>query len=269
MSKERVAIETITPAVAARLLAVNTGNRVQRRKRVDGLGRDWAGGHAQLSNDAIAVTGPSLADPRRLLNGQHRCEASVETDVEFRAIVLFNASEPSREIMDVGGRRFAWDEIEPPFEKTKQAAAPIVRAYTTGALSVMGPNVQISSREILATWREHSELSTACEFIPRIMPFAGSTAGVVGALALMMVADRKAALGFAESLATGAGIDGPELVLRERLIGAKGMSVRGSTVAAWCIKAWNAKRSGAPLSRIQIREGEAFPLVAGHPPVKP
>lgn len=265
MSKERVAIEVITPAIAACLLAVNEGNRSQRSKRVDALARDWASGHALLSNDAIVVTGPSLADPRRLLNGQHRCEAGLSTGVAFRSIVLFGANEPSREIMDVGGRRFAWDEIAPPFEKTKQAAATLVRAYTDGVLSVTGPSQQVSAREILETWRSHAGLSAACEFIPRLMPVAGSVAGVVASLALMIMADRASALAFAEDLASGAGIAGPELVLRERLTGSKGTSTRSATVAAWCVKAWNAKRTGTPLSRLTIREGESFPSVHGHP----
>lgn len=95
-------IETVTPAIAARWLGLNVGNRSKRENRVDmyaeNMGKErWVDGVATIQfngND-------------KLLNGQHTLEAVVRSGVPIVANIVRGLPAEARQVIDTGlGRTF-------------------------------------------------------------------------------------------------------------------------------------------------------------------
>lgn len=83
---------TITPELAAEWLEKNTLNRTLRQTRVTVYARAMSRGLWKYNYQPIILDGAG-----RLIDGQHRLWACVESGVSFDSDVIFNAS---REIMD-------------------------------------------------------------------------------------------------------------------------------------------------------------------------
>ena len=133
---ERVEIVNVTPQIAATLLAVNTANRRLKTRVVAQLAESLAGGRFLLAPDAIAVTGPSVRDPRSCLNGQHRLHACVDSGVPFRCILYFGAEPGVYEVCDRQSRRSVADALRSRGVISASlfaATLSVVYAYRRGA----------------------------------------------------------------------------------------------------------------------------------------
>lgn len=99
-----IGIETVTPKMAADLLASNTINRNMRTLRVNRYANDMKAGAWHIGNDAIAI-----ATDGTLLNGQHRLSAVVQSGVAVDMLILRNAAKESMSAMDTGAVRTSAD----------------------------------------------------------------------------------------------------------------------------------------------------------------
>lgn len=102
----RFEIIDVTPTLAGQLLNANTGNRRLRKDHVHDLAQRMRRGEWRLSPEAISfdVNG-------RLIDGQHRLNAIVDSGVTCRMLVVFDAPAESFAVIDQGIRRSIADVL--------------------------------------------------------------------------------------------------------------------------------------------------------------
>lgn len=91
-------IVTITPAMAAAMLARNNGNRSVRRNRVSGYARDMAAGRWH-PDTAEAI---KFSPEGELLDGQHRLLACVDAKAPFTTLVAYGVPADAHYALDTG-----------------------------------------------------------------------------------------------------------------------------------------------------------------------
>lgn len=104
----------ITPELAASWLKYNTGNRKLPLGNMKYYSRLIQTGEFLLTHQAIAFTG-TKEDPQRLLDGQTRLNAVVNTGISIYQWVFWNASEHTFPALDGGKQRsfvdhHGWDK---------------------------------------------------------------------------------------------------------------------------------------------------------------
>jgi len=108
MSTIETKIVTITPELAKQLLHFNIGNRKMREKQV----KYWAGclktSSVTLSHQGVALVG-DLINPIRVLDGQHRLQAIVDTGISCDFLIAMHVPENSFENLDNGLSRTMTD----------------------------------------------------------------------------------------------------------------------------------------------------------------
>jgi hypothetical protein len=107
----------ITPELARRLLELNGTNRKIAARHVDKYARDMAALRWLVNGETIKFSGdanifdkdgqfvPSLADVTRLIDGQHRLNACVQSGRSFNAIVVTGLRETAFEGLDRGAKK--------------------------------------------------------------------------------------------------------------------------------------------------------------------
>jgi hypothetical protein len=100
-NRMKLSVITITPEIAARFLAVNLGNRQLRRGNVAYWRSAIIGNAVSLTHQGIAIAG-TIEDPIRLIDGQHRLAAIVETGISVDFVVCENAPLESFKNLDNG-----------------------------------------------------------------------------------------------------------------------------------------------------------------------
>lgn len=93
-------VTTLTPALAAQLMERNPDNRKIRQRHVGRLA------HA-IQTGAYALNGETLIVSRDgwLNDGQHRCQAVVETGTGIPAVIVFGVERETRSTVDTGDKR--------------------------------------------------------------------------------------------------------------------------------------------------------------------
>ena len=76
--KMRLSVMTVTPELAEKFLSVNYVNRQVRARNVLYWKTAIIGNAIPLTHQGIAITG-TIDNPKRLIDGQHRCLAIIET----------------------------------------------------------------------------------------------------------------------------------------------------------------------------------------------
>ena len=95
---------TITPKLAEKLLKKNIGNRTMNKGNLKYWERQLKEGSAILSHQGIAISG-NLSRPKRLLDGQHRLQAIVNTGIAFRTMLFTCCVEDTFRVLDSGRSR--------------------------------------------------------------------------------------------------------------------------------------------------------------------
>lgn len=101
-----VAVEVITPAIAKKMLEGNTDNRKLRRQRVAQYTDAMKRGMWEIQNDAITISKTG-----KLLNGQHRLTAIVESDQPCQCVVLRGVEDSAFTAIDSGLSRTVNDSL--------------------------------------------------------------------------------------------------------------------------------------------------------------
>lgn len=267
----RVCIETVTPEMATALLNANENNRPLRQGHLDNLARAQREGRWRLTNDAITVTGDSFENPGRVINGQHRLYACIESGTPIDVVVLFGADEDSYAVLDSGIKRQARDSISEKNAAIKAAVARMVLEYERGqvrAKSRGNGSVAPSNDEVVRAYHSRPAVARVVEaYMLGLKKLLRSPVGVLSAAAIFTEADAEDGHRFLSALIDGEGLKaGPVLALRNRLISdtARGRVAAPATMVL-TLKAWNAHRSGAGHVRAQLRDDDRAPPVVGYP----
>jgi len=115
----------ITPGIARDYLTHNVSNRRLTRSIVNLYIRLLSAGQFKISNDAICFDKTG-----KLLNGQHRLTACVESGIAFDCFVAHNMPTESFAVMDNGKNRTAGDVLHIQDVKESSSVAAIIRRYT-------------------------------------------------------------------------------------------------------------------------------------------
>lgn len=231
---------TITPAIAAEILLMNTANRPISSLNVDRYAKDMLAGRWKLNGETIKISSNGV-----LIDGQHRLLACIKSGSKFSTLIIRGLDQSSFDTIDTGRRRSAGDIV---------AIEKIPNANTVAA----GSRIVIAVKKGYLSYRNTVTPSDVMEFIhanPGILRSSRSVTGTRHILAEgtacglhFLFAERDEALAdqFFEELKTGVGlsINDPVYILREKLIRYKSGKSRISAEErlALVIRAFNMRR---------------------------
>jgi len=155
-------IVEVTPDTAAKWLGQNIGNRNLRRQKVLQYARDMRESNWQLSGQAIQFDWDG-----RLIDGQHRLEAVIESGVTIQALVVKGLDPRSREVIDTGAKRSASDALKfAGFAQDPTLLAAVARladarenGYLRTAMAASVPS--LSNPDVIAWAERNAEVGSA------------------------------------------------------------------------------------------------------------
>jgi hypothetical protein len=255
-------LKTITPEYASSLLVRNVGNRALSRSHVESLAKEMRAGRWKVNGDTICVNGS------RLIDGQHRLQAVVESGVTIQSLVVTDLPSDVFDTKDVGKRRSPGDTLSVlgvPNAARLAAALALVDAYCTGRGDV---RVHYTNTEVEGLMHKY----------PDVMASIQSTVNGKSLLQpsvldachyLFSQKDKGLADEFVVKVLKGTGLTEGSAwyVLRERLVANSLSKAKLSRpyLMALCIKAWNCERSGKTVRCLRWREKgdavEPYPVI--------
>ncbi len=237
----------VTPTMAGAMLAHNTNNRPCTEKKVKHYARQMASGDWRHTRVPII-----FSDQGRLIDGQHRLSACIESDTSFTTDVAFGAPDESFAFIDVGKGRTSGDIF--PIHGVQNAsimAAATGWVYRYDQGNIYHSNLgNVTAAELYAEFIKHPDL-------PRSTPQCTAFKKSRLASPSMMVAMhylcarkcRQDADRFFEVANEGIGAKSktdPALVLHKRLIknATNQEKLPISIIAGLTLTAWNRYREG-------------------------
>lgn len=239
-------IVDISPTMAADWLEHNTGNRKEKRGKIDCYTRDMSYGRWSLTGEPIIFDREGV-----LRNGQNRLLACVRSGASFRSVVMWGVEPEAFKNMDRGASRTVGDVlgIEGIGDSNQLAGAAAFlwrseKGYAFGG----GGATQPTSEETLDVLERHPEIKNSLRW-----KLGATKAGLTPSLAIYLhyrfaCLNAAKADAFFERLYSGEDLSSgnPILTLRNQLLA--GLRLRQPLLvqqrAAWTILAWNAYRKG-------------------------
>jgi hypothetical protein len=256
----------ITPEIAASMLTTNVRNRPISRKHVTRLAEAMRRGDWELNGSTVKV-----AATGRLLDGQHRLSACVESGVAFDTLVVCGLPEETFSTIDQvsSGRKIADVLAIENGANMKNVAAALAVIYQFGTFHELPANDgpardQFSvgvARAMLAKHPGVIDSVAASNVIP-----IWRNAQCAAVHYLFGMVDGELANDFADVMRNGSSqIRRPFNVFREGLIRLRSSSATPNRrdAAARAIKAFNAERSGRRVGILTWRSNEEFPQIDG------
>ena len=260
LAKNKITTEvtTITPVIAETILSGNTHNRPIRNSVIDDYADQMKRKQWLLNGEAIVIDTSG-----KLLDGQHRLWACIESKSEFETVVVRGVDPETFATIDTGSKRSAGDVLHiaglTKNHKTVAAAACICLDYRVGNLSGSGKSLRrkASRQDILKFCEKNPQLQRWVEDASVGTSWVKSyAANVAAVIYLGSLKYREQAEEFMLGWMTGEnlGSKSPILALRNRLGTEKRMS------RAWriglIIHAWNAFVDKRPLTMIRPAKGK-------------
>lgn len=257
---------TITPETAAAMLTTNAMNRPISRAHVERLSGAMQRGEWELNGATIKV-----ASTGRLLDGQHRLTACVESGKPFKTLVVRGLPESAFGTIDQIARSRKISDvlaIETGANMKNVVAALMVlyQMRTLGEVTVSvgracdGFSVSVA-REMLL---KHPGIIESVSVSNSIPMFRNAQCAALHYL--FGIVDGDLAGEFADVLRSGSTkLRRPFNMFREGLIRLRATSAVPSRrdASARAIKAFNAERIGKSVSILTWRANEEFPLIDG------
>lgn len=261
----------VTPEMAAKLLLRNHGNRAVSVARVKQYAYSMKAGQWKLNGEPIIV-----GKSGRLLNGQHRLLAVIESGVSVLMCFTYDVEESTFDTMDNGAIRTAADVLGMVGHTDTRflaSAVRVVMAYEEGSVTA---HRKYSIQDIRAGLAVHPQIA---DYVSRARSlFATKGAVLPPSLAsagwyLLSRADAERADWFFGKLHTPTGLQDtdPVFVLGQTLLRnflggkvSRALSKAGDQMLALTIKAWNATCEGRQVQLLRFSLTEAFPVIAGY-----
>lgn len=254
-SHENVKVEIlqITPELAMEWLDQNTINRKLQDSRVEFYANEMQAGRWTFTGEAIQRTRDG-----KLLNGQHRLWAVVQSAMTIPFLVVQGLSQETQMAMDGGAKRGANDALTLlGYSYTSPMAAAARIAILIERDDVRGLNAAVSSSEIAQWVGDHPDFPHAVEMANRHVKGnpAKSNAVICYAVWRFNALDPYETERFLIDLQHGANLDygDPVLALRRRFTEARIRKVQMQTreQVALVFRAWNARHSGETLTTLR------------------
>lgn len=252
---------TLTPELARVLLEKNDQNRTLSVKKVSQYASDIADGRWTLNGETIIV-----ASDGHLNNGQHRCAAVLEAGLSAETFFVFGVARDSRLTVDQGVKRSVYHYLQ--MEGRKHSALLASAATLCEQYARLGRIARDQVRSSPAQTRlyvdANPDLAESVAFVSGRRPNIPMSSGVVAGLHhLFAQRDKVEADWFIEQMCSGAELpaDDPVFTCRNKIMSmSHGRKRMPAAQQAECmIRAWNARREGRTLIRMQI--GPNFPEI--------
>jgi hypothetical protein len=205
-------LETITPAMAAEWLK---GNRVNRRlvpNHVERLASEMIAGEWRITGDTLKLNGD------RLLDGQHRLQAVVQSGVTIQCFVARDVEVEAFPVLDTGRIRAGSDVLSAHGYRNIFITASVARLIWYFERKIGSLNGSVTNSAILNLVKRHPELPS---FVSDVSVFRfAKTSAVVSSLYWVWLVDNVKGEEFLEQFLKGAElkITNPIYSLRERVI---------------------------------------------------
>lgn len=257
----------VTPDLAYELLTANELNRPINQFKVEEWATAMKTGRWRDIHQGVAIDTEG-----RVLDGQHRLMAIIETNIPMWMRISFEESRENFPLIDVGRRRVA-----PQFMKVKHAtavagAARILSIFdgTTDAIDIQDLKTKNSSMsnilESVGRWPELNAWSSKAASAYSATRISTSLHLVVIAMAAR-TAYADGINDWFEGLTDGIGlyVDDPRTHLRNRwsrdyrILSGTGRKQGLISI----MKSWNAYVTQSPMRQLKVAPTEEFPLVVG------
>lgn len=262
---------TITPDLAKDLLTLNTDNRPLKNNVLQKYTFDMKEGRWQFTGDIIQISKTG-----KLLNGQHRLWAIINSGKSQQFHVQAGLEESSFENMDVGKNRTAadalavkgWDNyttLSGLLRIVMQYKRDKIKQVTLGSSSVK----QISIHEITEFAETQNkqllkECATAAStFFKRFRVLSSSSYGAF--LYIFSLKSREDAFEFFDMVTTGDNISSESrssiFLLRQKLINSASHNTKEKQAEKWAllVTAWNLYRKGKEVKMLRWDSTGDFP----------
>lgn len=256
---------TITPDYAGTLLSKNTKNRTVIKCHLRKLEEVLRRGEWVFNGEPIIV-----ASSGRVLDGQHRLMACVNTGISIDAIVVFGIDESVFDTIDQGATRTIGNVLDVDGEENYNTIAATLKNFwgfcKTGQIydggGWVGGFTAHTARVLLSSHpgiRDSVKLCLRCEHY--------KSKSLLAALHYIFTfSNQQAAAELIEVLEAGGGDkDRPFHVLREHVIYSRmnRVPMGNRSLAAKTIRAFNAEVTGEWVKRLQFKHDGQFPLIVG------
>lgn len=252
----RAEVMEITPELAMDWLTdpkYKAPNRTLRRTKIATYVDSMRRGQWRVTGEAI-----KFDKEGRLIDGQHRLNAIVDSGVTIRSLVITGLEPDTQDVMDTGAARDAKDVLTIHgirHASVVAAAARIMVAHEAGRFLPGQETARASNDEVLefaATHPELADLYAACQLDLRRSPLRGALG--LAALYMMSQVDREEAMDFFNRLGQGHQLEtnSPILALRQRLYLIEMNKERHSpyTIVSVLLRTFNSWRKGEKLARV-------------------
>lgn len=251
----------LTPELAELLLANNPQNRKLSPHKVAEYARDITAGNWRHNGETVII-----ADTGELNDGQHRCQAVVETGRSITTEMTFGVERDSRKTVDIGMKRAIGQHLQMAGHANGKmlghAVAVILTFQKIGRISA-GPEARPTGTEIMAWAAAHEEMQEHLIKGGRVARKFKASGGLFAALHYLF--SQKSPIDterFFTALENGSdlGKNDPVYRLREALLADLRAKAKlpDAEIAARVIKAWNHFRRGQSIKYLRrISEGRA------------
>lgn len=256
----------VTPEIADVMLAYNDRNRPVSPNTVREYARQITEGKWVHTREPII-----FSETERLIDGQHRLLACVESGRSFTVDVAFGAPDEAFGFIDIGKKRTAADifAINGVAQYTVVAAAmPWVLQYDEDG--DIGRNTSAHKRtpdELYQGYLRHTDIERSVAFGRTLCDAGFGGAGMMTAMHYICARRSRAdADEFFQTLAEGFGFTSKtdarfklHKTLQDNRAAPKDDRLSSRRIAAYTIKAWNAWRRGDQVRQFKMADGERFP----------
>lgn len=257
----KIAIETITPKKAAEGLEHNDANRPMRASRVSRLAEAINRSEWMLNGESIKFNCNG-----RLIDGQHRLAAVVESGKSIQSYVVRGLPEQAFDTLDQGAVRTIADVLARNGELYYKQLASAIRWIGILHHKMNWKSVGYTPDQAKAMLGKHQKVrDSVARFTGDAQKSMLIPPGLTAACHYLFAKkDQTLADLFIGGLLTGEGLkrSDPVYLLRERLIrnNSEQAKLDKAAIAALTIKAWNATRAGIPMRTLKWVE-ESLPEV--------
>ena len=254
----------VTPELAAEWLKENINNRKIRLDHVKKIAADIKAGKWILTGDAIRFS------DSRLIDGQHRLLAIVQSGTTVETVVMFGVPDSAFDRIDQNKTRSASDIlISHGISNPTECASvyKMVKAYEKGGASLtLQKHDAPSHSDVVENLKEHHR--DAAKFGKQNRINGALPPSIIGTSWFICSSlDSYAATEFWSTVGTGQRseilVTNNALQLRDRLLTHAAASKRmlKEHIFTWCVRAWNAERIGqnAGKSGFKFYIGEPIP----------
>lgn len=255
----------ITPALAAQWLEGAGNNRHISDRHVNSLATDMKAGNWDVNGETIKFNGNG-----KLVDGQHRLWAIVQSGATIRTGVVTDLTTGARDTIDIGRKRTFGDVLGIHGEtEGNNLAAALEWLWRWEHNEWLNGSRKATNPEKVETLSHHPKLRDSVAFVRKNMPPA-SLSAMAGLHYLFRRASPEKADAFFEVLGSGVNLNrgNPIYHLRERLLANKGSRAKMRTldIIAITVRAWNAHFRSEPLTVLKwtsAGKASSFPEIAG------